>query len=112
MLTGFIRPLQFTRREMDLLVDLSEGFSGSDIQELCLRLSRRQITTKKVPELKDEFQILQNIAIGEGEERRFLSRLRGDDEHTIATVLRERSTKLCSHSAMADLFGVSKATAH
>jgi hypothetical protein len=112
MWAGFIRPLQFTAREMDLLVDLSEGFSGSDIQEVCLRLHRRQITTKRIPELKDAFQVLRNIAIGEGEERRFLSRLRNNDEHTIATVLRERNTKLYSHSAMADLFGVSKATAH
>jgi len=112
MWVAFIRPLQFTSRDIDLLVDLSEGFSGSDIQEVCLRLLRRQISTKRVPELKDAFQVLRNIAIGEGEERRFLSRLQGNDEHTIATVLRDRNTKLYSHSAIAELFGVSKATAH
>ena len=38
----FIQPLQFTEREIDLLVDLSEGFSGSDIHEVCVRLHRRQ----------------------------------------------------------------------
>ena len=112
MWAQFLSPLQFTPRDRALLVDLSEGFSGSDIQEVCLRLHRRQITTKSPPELKEVFQVLQNIAIGEGEERRFLARLRGKDEHTIATVLRERNAKLYSHSALARLFGVSKATAH
>jgi hypothetical protein len=108
----FISPLQFTPREIELLVDLSEGFSGSDIREVCLRLHRRRTTTQKQPELKDAFQVLQNMAIGEGEERRFVARLRGKDEQTVAIVLRERNAKLYSHSALADLMGVSKATAH
>jgi ATP-dependent 26S proteasome regulatory subunit len=108
----FIRSLEFTPREIDLLTDLSEGFSGSDIQEVCLRLQRRRISTKKNPALNEAFQVLQNIAIGEGEERRFLSRLRGKDEHAIAAALRKRTSKLYSHSALADLLGISKATAH
>lgn len=108
----FISPVQFTAREIELLVDLSEGFSGSDIREVCLRLHRRQIATQRHPELKEVFQVLQNLAIGEGEERRFLTGLRGKDEHTISMVLRERNAKLYSHSALAHLFGVSKATAH
>jgi hypothetical protein len=110
--TQFISPVEFPAREIELLVDLSEGFSGSDIREVCLRLHRRQIATQKHPELKEVFQVLQNLAIGEGEDRRFLARLRGKDEHTVSTVLRERNAKLYSHSALAHLFGVSKATAH
>jgi hypothetical protein len=51
------------------------------------------------------------MSIGEGEERRFLSRLRGLDDRDISVQLRERNTKLYSHSAVADLLGVSKATA-
>jgi hypothetical protein len=112
MWTAFVGPLQFTAREIELLVDLSEGFSGSDIHEVCVRLHRRRITTQQSPELKDGFQVLQNMGIGEGEGRRFLSRLRGKDEHAIAAMLRDRNTKLYSHAAIADLFGVSKATAH
>jgi hypothetical protein len=108
----FLMPLNFTPREIDLLVDLSEGFSGSDIREVCLRLQRRQISAGKEPDLKEAFHVLQNMAIGEGEERRFAAQLRGKDEHAIATTLRERNSKLYSHSALADLFGVSKATAH
>jgi SpoVK/Ycf46/Vps4 family AAA+-type ATPase len=104
--------LQLSSREIDLLVDLSEGFSGSDIREVCVRLQRRRITTQQFPELKDAFQVLQNLAIGEGEHRRFLSALKGRDEHFIAAVLRQRNAKLYSHAALADLLGVSKATAY
>lgn len=104
--------LRFTPRDRELLVDLSEGFSGSDIREVCLRLQRRQVASQRQPEMKDAFQVLQNLAIGEGEERRFLTQLRGKDEHEIATILRERNDKLYSHSALAELLGVSKATAH
>jgi hypothetical protein len=91
---------------------LSEGFSGSDIHDVCIRLHRRRITRKESPELKDAFLVLQNIGIGEGEDRRFLSLLRGKDEHTISSILRQRNAKLYSHAALADLLGVSKATAH
>ena len=108
----FVGPLQFSPREMELLTDLSEGFTGSDIQEVCLRIQRRSITAKKSPSLNSAFPILQNMAMGEGEDRRFLARLRGRDQHYIAAALRERDTKLYSHSALADLLGVSKATAH
>lgn len=112
MWTAFIGSLQFAAREIELLVDLSEGFSGSDINEVCVRLQRRRITTQRPPELKEAFQVLQNMGIGEGEDRRFLSRLRGKDEHSIAAMLRDRNAKLYSHAALADLFGISKATAH
>jgi hypothetical protein len=112
MWVQFVRSMEFTPREIELLTDLSEGFSGSDIQEVCLRLHRRRTTTNKNPALNEAFQVLQNIGIGEGEDRRFLSQLRGKDEHAIAAALRERASKLYSHSALADLLGVSKATAH
>ena len=112
MWAEFSGDLQFTAREIELLVDLSEGFSGSDISDVCVRLRRRRIMGKESPDLKDAFQVLQNMGIGEGEERRFLSMLRDKDKHAISTMLRERNTKLYSHSAVADLFGVSKATAH
>lgn len=112
MWTAFISPLPFPAREIELLVDLSDGFSGSDIHEVCARLRRRRITTKEPPGLKEAFQTLQNLGVGEGENRRFLSCIRGKNEHDVAALLRERNTKLYSHAALADLFGVSKATAH
>jgi MoxR-like ATPase len=112
MWTAFMGPLPFTEREIELLVDLSEGFTGSDIHDVCARLRRRQITTQQAPSLKEAFQTLQNMSIGEGEDRRLMSQLRGKDEHAVVGMLRERSAKLYSHAALADLFGVSKATAY
>ena len=57
----------------------------------------------KFPEMKDAFQVLQNMGIGEGEGRRLLSLLRGKDQHAISTMLRDRNAKLYSHAALADL---------
>jgi ATP-dependent 26S proteasome regulatory subunit len=108
----FLNPLDFTDREIELLTDLSEGFSGSDINEACLRLHRRRITNREHPGLKDAVIALQNIAIGEGESRRFLASLKGKDQRAVSAVLRKRNPKLYSHSALADVLGVSKATAH
>ena len=108
----FLQPLDFSERDLALLVDLSDGFSGSDIQEVCRRLKRRKITSKQTPELKDAFQILQNVGIGEGQERRFLSAFRGKEANAVARALRARNEKLYSHAALAHLLGVSKATAY
>jgi SpoVK/Ycf46/Vps4 family AAA+-type ATPase len=112
MWTSFSGTLDFTEREIALLVDLSDGFTGSDIREVYVRLRRRQLTKQEHPGLKDALQVLQNVGIGEGEDRRFLSLLRSKDAQGIAASLRERNAKLYSHAALADLLGVSKATAH
>ena len=112
MWVSFSGDLQFSEREVAILTDLSDGFSGSDIHEVCVRLQRRRLAKKQLPELKDAFQVLQNIGIGDGEERKFLTALRGKDEQAISAILRSRNVKLYSHSAIADLVGVSKATTH
>jgi len=110
--TQFLQGADLDTRDVELLVDLSEGFSGSDIDEVAKRLKRRAITTKTSPELRDAFQILQNLGLGEGEDRRFLSALRGGTEQDIAQSLRARNQDLYSHAAVARLLGVSKATAY
>lgn len=107
----FTAKLCFSERDIDLLVDLSDGFSGSDIHETSLRLNRRQLLEKKPASLPDALGVMQNLSIGEGEERRFLHQMRGQDEHAIAAQLRQRNSKLYSHAAIAQLLGVSKATA-
>jgi DNA replication protein DnaC len=112
MWASFIQPLQLSDREVELLTDLSEGFSGSDINEACLRMRRRHITTREKPLLKDAFEIVQNLAIGNGEGHRFVSKLSGQDTEAAAHTLRERNPKLYSLAALADLFGVSKTTMH
>lgn len=112
MWAEFIQPFKVTARELELLVDISEGFSGSDIQEVCVRLRRRNITTKHTPKLNDAFQILQNLAIGEGENRRFVATFKGKDSPAIAAALNKRNARLYSFAALGNLLGVSKASAY
>lgn len=109
---GFSNQLSFSSRDLELLVDLTDGFTGSDIHQVSLRMRRRRLTTQLDSTLKDAFQVLQNLSSGEGEERRFISRLRGRDEHGVSAELRARNEKLYSHAAIAELLGVSKATAY
>lgn len=108
----FLEPLEFKERDINLLTDLADGFSGSDIHQVCTRLNRQRIVKKALPELKDAFQILQNIGIGEGQERRFLAKFKNQNPDVVATALRTRNKKLYSLSSIAQLFGISKATAH
>lgn len=108
---SFLGNIIFPDRDLNLLVDLSDGFSGSDIEEVCRRLNRLRIIEKVEPELKDAFRILTNVGIGEDENRRFLSGLRDKDQTGIANALRTRNAKLYSHSALAQLLGISKSTA-
>jgi hypothetical protein len=108
----FAQSLGFEERDVALLVDLSDGFSGSDIEEVAKRLKRRALVAKETPGLTDALQILQNLGIGEGETRRFLSMIKGADEEHLAQALRARNPELYSHAALARLLGVSKATAY
>lgn len=113
MWSAFLKTLRFTKRDLAVLADLSEGFSGSDIQEAALRLHRKKVTTGTEPELSSAFRGLQNLATGEGEtDRRFLGAIASASTGEITRVLRTRDPKLYSHAAVARLLGVSKTTAY
>ncbi|MCE9658188.1 MAG: ATP-binding protein [Burkholderiales bacterium] len=111
MWADFLDPVQFTDRELAVLGDLSEGFSGSDIREICARLRRRYFAEKKPLQLSDAFPVLQNLALGGKDESRFVSRLADKDVVAIVHALRERDPRLYSLATLADLLGLSKATA-
>ena len=111
MWADFASPLVFSERELILLADLSEGFTGSDIREAAARLRRRQVALGKTPELKDAFPIVRNLAI-DAEGSRFASQLADKDDGAVVHVLRERDGRLYSLAVIADLLGVSKATVH
>ncbi len=108
----FLPPVDFSSKEIDLLVDLSEGFSGSDIHEVCVRLNRQRIVTRSQPSLHDAFNILRNLGLGGGANRRFLSQIKEQSPTHVATSLRKRNPKLYSHAALGELLGTSKATAY
>ena len=108
----FLQPLQFSEKDIALLHDLSDGFSGSDIQEACLRLHRRRVMLREQPELKYVIDALRAVAIGEGEDRKLLASFKANSSPEIAAALRRRNPKLYSHAVLGRLLGVSKATAH
>ncbi len=101
----------FDDKEVDILADLSEGFTGSDIEEASLRLRRQGITSDKEPVLHDALLVLRNLALGEGTGRRLLGSLRERDERQLASALRQRDKARYSYANLGRLLGVSKATA-
>ena len=109
----FLPSVPKRKKDLFVLVDLSDGFSGADIHEVCLRLERKQITEKSDATLAGAFTALRNIGIGEGEARRAtLSTLREMSPRQVARALREREERLYSAEILGRLLGVSKATAH
>lgn len=109
----FLPSVPKRKKDLLVLVDLSDGFSGADIREVCLRLERKQIVEKYVATLADAFTALRNIGIGEGEARRAtISGLHGMSPRQIARALRERDERLYSAEILGRLLGVSKATAY
>jgi hypothetical protein len=108
MWSMFVRSLGFTKRDLAVLADISEGFSGSDIQEVALRLERKRVTTSAKQELHSAFRTLRNIASsGDATVRRFLAELSDAPPEKVARVLRSRDSKLYSHAVVARLLGVS-----
>lgn len=110
--TQFALPREFSKQELALLVDLTEGFSGSDIQEVCVRLNRYQISSNETPGFPKIFSTIQNLAMGIGRGGKIASQVRGLDPEDTAAALRERNPQLYSHAALAHLFDVAKSTAH
>jgi SpoVK/Ycf46/Vps4 family AAA+-type ATPase len=108
----FIAPIEISSKELEILADLSEGFSGSEIREICIRVKRRQILDKKDPSIKDVFHILKSSSIGHSNQERFLDKCIESNDQGLAVELRNRNEKLYSFSTIADLLGTSKATVH
>ena len=111
MWTHFSAPIEFTKRELALLVDLSEGFSGSDIREVCVRLNRQRLVYGEIPGFEKVFSIMRNMSTGERKESQVAWLTRGLKPEETVEVLRTRNPRLYSLSTLAHLLGVSKATA-
>ena len=107
----FLAPLSFSERDLTLLADLSEGFTGSDIRETSARLRRRQVASGQPVALKDLFPILLKLAL-DHQGKRFASQLQGKDANALVHLLRARDERLYSMAVLADLLGLSKATVH
>ena len=109
----FLPAMPFRKKDLAVLVDLSEGFTGADIQEASLRLRRKEITGGIDVTLADAFEALRNLAVGDGDAgRRPLAALRDLALPRIAALLRARDERLYSAALLGRLLSVSKATAH
>lgn len=111
MWTEFLDTVKMSDHEVEILSDLSEGFSGADIREVCLRLRRQAIVAKSVPALKDAFIGLKRLTSGDAKNGKFILEL-GDDDVEVAKKLKQRNSKLYSSSSLAALLDTSKATAN
>ena len=112
MWVNFSQPIEFTKRELALLVDLSDGFSGSDIHDVCVRLNRYERSFNKPPSFNRVFLTIQNMSIGEAAKNRVASQTRGVKPEEVAYILRTRNPRLYSLSALAHILDVSKAKVH
>jgi ATP-dependent 26S proteasome regulatory subunit len=111
LLAALLPPISFSEKDTQIIIDLTSGFSGSDMNEAVTRMQRLRITQRRDPDLHDVFRALENVALGEGAERRFLASLKGKTPAAISKTLRLRDPHLYSLSRIGDLLGVSKATA-
>ncbi|CCE25797.1 AAA family ATPase [Methylotuvimicrobium alcaliphilum] len=112
MWTDFSAPLTFSEKELNVLADLSEGFSGSDIRETCIRLKRRSLVNSRPVQMNDAFLVIQNLSLAGDENRCFAVQLNNKDIPEIVKILRERDLRLYSFAILAELLAVSKATVH
>ena len=106
----FSSPTKFQSRELKALSDLSEGYSGSDIHEVCIRLKRQHYVTGEPILLAQFFSVLQNLAGADERNAKFLLELNDADRSQIISSLRRRNRQLYSHVLLAALLGVSRAT--
>ncbi len=112
MWMNFSQPIEFTKRELELLVDLSDGFSGSDIHDVCVRLNRHRLSSNNPPSFNRVFSTIQNISIGEAGKNQIASQTRGVKPEEAAYILRTRNPRLYSLASLAHILGVSKAKVH
>lgn len=112
MWTDFSAPTNFSEKELTVLADITEGFSGSDIRETCIRLKRRSIANGQSIRLNDAFLILQNLSLTGDDNRCFAVELNNKEIPEVIRILRERDQRLYSFAMLADLLNVSKATVH
>ncbi|MBI4369151.1 MAG: ATP-binding protein [Elusimicrobia bacterium] len=108
----FLGNITWRVKDIAVLVDLSEGFSGAEIHDVCLRLRRQSIVHGTTPTIKDAFFGLRRIVSGEKDRKRFLATLNAEDGPEVVRKLKRRNPKLYSHSELGALLGTSKATAY
>jgi ATPase family associated with various cellular activities (AAA) len=112
MWADFLSPVTFSPRALGALADLSEGLSGSDIHEASTRLKRRQIANGQALRLQDALPVLANLGLSGAGQGHLATVLASGDSTAIVQTLKQRDPKRYSLAMLAELLGLSKATAH
>lgn len=99
------KELGWSDKQIDVLVDISEGCSGAVIENICNRLRQRLITQKAPPTLKAAWQQLQ----ASGKPKLMMDDFNLSDPGAIYRFLHQRNP-LYTIVTVSDLLGISKAT--
>lgn len=110
MWSEFLKQLNWDQADIEVLADLSEGYTGADIREVALRLQRYQVVHKQNATLHDAFTGLRILLHGNCATNCFLMSLRNLSDQIITQKLKERNKKIYSHTVLSTLFNVSRAT--
>lgn len=106
----YSRGLDWSRKQMKALADLSAGFSCSAIHNTATKLRQRKITQDKAPNLRDAFILLCSTENGHDPEVNPLSPQLLDDPRELRSVLQKRDPQLYSMEIVGDMAGCSRAT--
>jgi SpoVK/Ycf46/Vps4 family AAA+-type ATPase len=107
----FLAPEALRDHEYAALADLSEGLTGADIREACLRARRSSMVNGVPLDASSVFAALLRFATAGGPDSGALAELSALPPNEIATTLKRRNPKLYSNSTIAALLATSKATA-
>ena len=109
----FSASVALTPRDLEVLADLTEGFSGSDIREAGTRLRRRAWLHPERPvQLSEAFGVVQNLALTGQEATRFATTLSGLEPAALIQTLRARDPRRYGSATLADLLNLPKARVH
>jgi SpoVK/Ycf46/Vps4 family AAA+-type ATPase len=111
--TNFLKDkITFSKNEINVLSDISEGFSGSDIKEICLKLFRYRFVNKKEVLLNDAYSYIYKFIQGNKELYPVLNLISAfEEKQKKAKALKQRNEKLYTSSILAALLDTSRATA-
>jgi DNA replication protein DnaC len=111
--TEFLGQDQVDSKDLDVLSDLTEGFSGAEIREAAFRLKRFQVLQQRPFTMDEGFSTLLRVgAAANSPGKKLVTRFSKLEPRLIARKLKRRNPRLYSHSQIGNLLGVSKATAH
>lgn len=106
----FSADMGWSRKQLLVLADLSEGFSGGAIELAANRLRQRVITSGNAPTLRDALLTIFSLARGETSTIHGMTPAVLDEPHKLARILRSRNRNLYSLAVIAEIAGVSRAT--